>query len=154
MNVQPATDTVGLPAVSSASEPAWVRHGSKSVQQDYQAALAFEGTLVEQLSKALVATSGLPGQSESSEEESGGSEEGAANNQAGSSLLSSLLPQALAGGVTDAGGLGLAAQLTRELAGVQPSASASGSGSGSGDTLANAQATGEDTAAGSGGVSA
>jgi hypothetical protein len=150
MNVQPATDTVGLPAVSSASEPAWVRHGSKSVQQDYQAALAFEGTLVEQLSKALVATSGLPGQSESSEEESGGSEEGAANNQAGSSLLSSLLPQALAGGVTDAGGLGLAAQLTRELAGVQPS----GSGSGSGDTLANAQATGEDTAAGSGGVSA
>jgi len=150
MNVQPATDTVGLPAVSSASEPAWVRHGSKSVQQDYQAALAFEGTLVEQLSKALVATSGLPGQSESSEEESGGSEEGAANNQAGSSLLSSLLPQALAGGVTDAGGLGLAAQLTRELAGVQPS----GSGSGSGGTLANAQATGEDTAAGSGGVSA
>jgi hypothetical protein len=150
MNVQPATDAVGLPAVNSASEPAWVRQGSKSVKGDYQAALAFEGTLIEQLSKALVATSGLPAQGEPSEEEAGSSEEAAPGAQASSGLLSSLLPQALAGGVVDAGGLGLAAQLTRELAGVgnasQPAAG--------GGTPASPTAAGQDTAQSTGGVGA
>ena len=38
----------------------------------------------------------------------------------GSSQLSSLLPQALSSGVMHAGGLGLAAQMTRDLEGTNP----------------------------------
>jgi hypothetical protein len=109
--------SIGLPAVNQALEPDWVRHGSASTQKDYETALAFEQTLVEQLSQSLTASSGLEG--ESSQEDEAGSESGSSSFGAGDSQLSSLLPQALTGGVMHAGGLGLAAQLTQELAGTQ-----------------------------------
>ncbi|HTU80455.1 MAG TPA: hypothetical protein VMF09_17030 [Solirubrobacteraceae bacterium] len=108
-----AATATSLPAVNQALEPASVRHGSAATQKAYASALAFEQTLVEELSQSLAATSGLGG--ESSEEE-GGSEEGGA--QAGAGELSSMLPQALSSGVMHAGGLGLAAQMTRELEGL------------------------------------
>ncbi len=50
-------------------------------------------------------------------ESEAGAEEGAAPSDAGSSLLSSLLPQALGAGVSSNGGFGLAAELTRGVAG-------------------------------------
>jgi hypothetical protein len=96
-----------VPVVNQALEPESVRHGSAATQKAYENALSFEQTLVEQLSQALVASSGLGG--ESSAEGEGGSEEGSAGN----SQLSSMLPQALTTGIMNAGGLGLAAQLTR-----------------------------------------
>ncbi len=112
MSVAPPTGSAGLPAVNQATEPTWVRQGSSATQQDYATALAFERVLVEQLTKSLAATSGFGGESsEEGESESGGSSE-----------LSSMLPQALSSGVMNAGGLGLAAQLTGELQGTQPSA--------------------------------
>jgi len=117
MSVQPAGEGAGLPAVNQASEPAWVRHGSASVQKEYASALSFEQTLVEQLSKSLVSTSGVAGQGEGE-----GGEEGGSSSEAGGTMLSSLLPQALAGGLVRDGGLGLAAQLTRGLAGLEGSA--------------------------------
>jgi hypothetical protein len=102
----------GLPPINQTFEPAWVRRGSPATQKAYQTALAFEETLLEQLSKSLTATSGLG--------EEGGQESGSATGEEGPSLagagdLSSLLPQALTSGVQSAGGLGLAAQLTRQL---------------------------------------
>ncbi|MGA9875585.1 MAG: hypothetical protein WBQ21_07240, partial [Solirubrobacteraceae bacterium] len=109
----------GLPAVNQAltvkgtGEPAWVRHGSASTQKSYQTALAFEQMLVEQLSQSLTATSGLGGESGQEGEASG--EEGSSGNA--SSPLSSMLPHALTSGVMNAGGLGLAAQMTRQLEG-------------------------------------
>lgn len=110
-----AGTAAGLPAVNQALEPAWVRRGSAATQRAYQSALAFEQTLVEQLSQALTATSGLSGEGAQEGDEGGSEEAGAAG--AADSQLSSMLPQALTSGVMGAGGLGLAAQMTRELEG-------------------------------------
>jgi Rod binding domain-containing protein len=107
----------GLPIVNQASEPDWVRRGSTSTKKAYESALAFEEMLVEQLSQSLATTGGVD--AEASQEGTGGSEEGSTpQSGAGTGELSSLLPQALTGGVMRAGGLGLAAQMTRELEGI------------------------------------
>ena len=100
------------PVVNQALEPKWVRDGSESTKKAYQTALAFEEMLVEQLSKSLTATSGL-GEESAQGSESAGGEEGSSSPAAGE--LSSMLPQALTSGVMNAGGLGLAAQMTRQL---------------------------------------
>jgi len=123
VSLQGTPASAALPAVNQALEPAWVRRGSPATQKTYASALAFEQTLVEQLSKSLTATSGLGGEG-SQEGESGSEEGGAAAFGAGNSELSSMLPQALAAGVMDAGGLGMAAQLTRDLEGVHAAAQA------------------------------
>ena len=106
-----ALSSTGLPATAVAHEPAWVRNGSSATQKAYSEALAFEQTLVEQLSKSL-----NPG-GESGEGEGGeGSESiGPSVPGAPSGELSSLLPQTFSSSVMGAGGLGLAAQLTHAL---------------------------------------
>ncbi len=108
--------SAGLPVADAALEPAWVRHGSARVQQDYQAALGFEQMLVEQLANSLAQPAAGEGEGAGGEE-SGGT---------GASPLSSLLPQSLAQGVVSGGGLGLAASLTRELEGVGGAPAAAG----------------------------
>jgi Rod binding domain-containing protein len=116
----PATPAAGLPVVNQALEPEWVRKGSASTQKAYESALSFEETLVEQLSQSLASTSGLDG--ESSQVGESGSGEGGSTSSDGDSQLSSMLPQALTAGVMNAGGLGLAAQMTRDLEGVHGAA--------------------------------
>jgi hypothetical protein len=108
-----ATGSTGLPVVNQAFEPEWVRHGSAATQKAYESALSFEETLVEQLSQSLANTSSLGG--ESSQESEAGGEGGSSSS--GDSQLSSMLPQALTASVMNAGGLGLAAQMTRDLEG-------------------------------------
>jgi hypothetical protein len=115
-SIGPAVPT-GLPAAGQALEPEWVRRGSAATQKAYDTALSFEATLVEELSQSLSSTSGLDDESSGAGESS--SEDGGSSAPAGAGELSSLLPQALTGGVMKAGGLGLAAQLTRELQGAQ-----------------------------------
>jgi Rod binding domain-containing protein len=117
------TATAGLPIVNQALEPAWVRHGSASTQKAYESALAFEQSLVEELAKSLADTSGLSGEGSQV-----GGEAGAEGSSAGTSQLTSMLPQSLTSSVMDAGGLGLAAQMTRQLESVQAPASAKASG--------------------------
>jgi hypothetical protein len=124
MSVQGLPVSASVPAVNQALEPEWVRRGSPATKQAYESALAFEQTLVEQLSKSLTAASGLGG--ESSAEGEASSEEGASADGAGVAELSSLLPQALSSGVMNAGGLGLAAQMTGQLEGVGGAARAGG----------------------------
>ncbi len=127
MSIQAAVNTAGLPAVNQASEPEWVRRGSPSTQKAYETALAFEQTLVEQLSQTLAASGGLSG--ESSQEGEAGSEGGGSSaSGAGDSQLSSMLPQALTASVMSAGGLGLAAQMVHRPQGVQAPADAKASG--------------------------
>jgi len=101
------TPVVGLAVRTPALEPAWVRHGSANVKKEYAAALQFEEMLVTQLASSM---------SKSTEAEGSG-EEGAGTSEPGASVYSSMLPQALASGVVSGGGLGLAAELTRQLAG-------------------------------------
>lgn len=124
MSVPGTGSIAGLPAVNQALEPTWVRRGSPSTQQAYETALAFEQTLVEQISQSLTDTSGAQG--ESQEGEAGSQAGGAPSSGAGG--LSSLLPQALAGSIAHAGGLGLAAQLTHELADSQTAEQARAAG--------------------------
>ena len=145
MSVVGASGSVGLPTVNQALEPDWVRHGSASTQKAYETALAFEQTLVEQLSQSLTATSGLEG--ESSQEGEAGGESGSSSFGGGDSQLSSLLPQALTGGVMHAGGLGLAAQLTQELAGSQGAQQARAAGGTAPVASASATAAGQAAAA-------
>ncbi len=121
MSIAPATGQSGLPSVNETLEPEWVRHGSQATQKAYETALSFEQTLVEQLSKSLAATTETQGEGSGEGESGGGS--------AATSQLSSTLPQALSSGIMNAGGLGLAAQLTRDLPGAEEAtktASASG----------------------------
>lgn len=130
-----ATD---LPVISQTltpkgtGEPAWVRKGSASTQKAYETALAFEQMLVEELSRSLTASSGLGG--ESGEEGESSSEVGVSAGGAASGPLSSMLPQALTSSVMNAGGLGLAAQMTRQLQDATGSTSASGDVNMSGGT--------------------
>jgi len=117
MSIPASTEPAGavsLPAINQALGPDWVRRGSASTQKAYEAALSFEATLVEQLSRSLTSTSGLGGES-SEEGDSSSSEGGSSGASSGGGELSSLLPQALSEGVMRAGGLGLAAQMTRDL---------------------------------------
>jgi hypothetical protein len=147
MSIQPTanaatTVAAGLPAVNQALEPEWVRRGSPATQKAYQSALAFEQTFVEQLSKSLTDTSGLAG--ESSPEGESGSEGGSAAAGAGNSQLSSMLPQALTASVMNAGGLGMAAQMTRALDGV-PSAAQTHASTGAAPVAATGVATADTT---------
>ena len=118
-----ATGSVGAPVVNQTSEPAWVRKGTAATQQDYASALGFERVLVEQLTKSMAATAGLSG--ESSEE---GGSEGESSSSAGSGEISTMLPQALATGVMNAGGLGLASQIARDTQVVAPATPNSSAG--------------------------
>jgi hypothetical protein len=113
MSLAAASGSTGLPVVNQATEPEWVRKGSAATQKAYESALSFEATLVEQLSKTLAGTSGLSGESDGES----GSEEGGSSGA--NSQLSSMLPQALTTSVMDAGGLGLAAQMTSSLEGLE-----------------------------------
>jgi Rod binding domain-containing protein len=126
-----------LPTVNQTLEPAWVRKGSAATQKAYETALAFEQMLVEELSQSLTASSGLGGESGAE----GESSEGSAGGGGASGPLASMLPQALTSGVMSAGGLGLAAQMTRQLAG----AAAHGAGEGGATTGGTSASTGAST---------
>jgi Rod binding domain-containing protein len=133
--------TTDPPVVSQTLEPAWVRDGSATTQKAYQTALAFEQMLVEQLSQSLTASSGLGGESGA---ESESSEGGSSGGSATSGPISSMLPQALTSGVMNAGGLGLAAQMTRQLQGAV-AATPTGTGTGTGENTSAATAGGTGT---------
>jgi Rod binding domain-containing protein len=126
-----------LPAVNQTLEPAWVRKGSAATQKAYETALAFEQMLVEELSQSLTASSGLGGESGAE----GESSESSSSSGGASGPLSSMLPQALTNGVMSAGGLGLAAQMTRQLAGT----GTQGTGGGGATTGGTSASTGTST---------
>jgi Rod binding domain-containing protein len=97
----------GLPLVSPATEPEFVRKGSATVKSAYQEALGFEEMLVEELTKSMSEAGGL---GEGGQAGEGEGEEGASTN-----MLTSMMPQTLSETLTRGGGLGLAKQLTSEI---------------------------------------
>ncbi len=133
----PAGD--GPPVVNQAGEPAWVRKGSAATQKAYETALGFEEMLVEELSQSLAASSGLGGESG---EEGEGSEAGSLGGGGAGGPFASMLPGALTSGVMSAGGLGLAAQMTRQLQGAAGAAPAETGAATTGGTGATAPASG------------
>jgi hypothetical protein len=107
--------SAGLPVIDQLLEPAWIRNGSAATQKAYALAQGFEEMLVQELVQPIAATNGISGEgtAETGEAPQAGTQ--AAGTSPLSNELSSLVPQALSGGVMKAGGLGLAAQLTREM---------------------------------------
>ena len=99
----------GLPPVDPALLPADVRNGSASDKQLYESALSFESMLTQQLATQL--TSGL----QSDDSSGDGSDDGSSSSDASLSTLTDMLPGALAQGITQAGGLGLAPSLYAAL---------------------------------------
>jgi hypothetical protein len=81
----------GLPPVDRSQLPADIRRASPARQDAYSAALGFERLLVQQLTESLADTS--------------------RDALGGDSPYASLLPEAMADGVMQSGGLGLARQL-------------------------------------------
>jgi Rod binding domain-containing protein len=93
-----------LPPIDQSLLPADVRQAPKPVQQQYQAALSFEQTLIGEMTKQLSDTAGSSMQD---------------------SPYAQLLPDALTQSLTQAGGLGLA----RELVDIPAATAAATSGS-------------------------
>lgn len=144
----------GLPMVDQAFEPEWVRDGSPATQKAYVLAESFEAMLVQQLSQSMAGTSGLEG-----EEGSTAGEGDAPGTTPQPSRLSTLLPQALSEGVMRAGGLGMAAQLTRELMPASASATSGATVVGAGgevntDSIGVSGGTGTGNVDANGGVAA
>ncbi len=99
----------GLASTGMANAPSWVRNGSAEVQKDYAIGLQFEQMLAQQLASSMTATAGLGEQQDGEEEGSTGTLGGGASGP-----FSTLLNGALAEGVAG-GGLGLAAEIARDL---------------------------------------
>lgn len=85
-----------LPPVDRSLLPAEIRDAPPARREAFTAATGFERLLVQQLASSLA--------------------ESAKDAFGGDNPYASLLPEALAGGVMDGGGLGLAAQLTDAIA--------------------------------------
>lgn len=89
--------------VDQALIPAEIRSGTAQQREAYTAALGFERQLVEQLTKQLSASTEAAGEEEES-------------TSAATQTYKDMLPGALADAVIGAGGLGLAAQISRDVA--------------------------------------
>ena len=114
--------TDSLPSVDSALLPASVRNAGPEAQKLYGVALSFEQLLTQQVAKALTATLHAPGDDDSSGDSSSGS-------SASTSMAEQMLPTALAQGMTQAGGLGLADQLYQSMGGATAVAAPKAAGS-------------------------
>lgn len=90
---------MSLPPIDSALLPADIRQAPQARKDAYTAALGFEQMLVQQLTESLASS--------------------ARSAMGGDSPYANLMPQAMADGVMDAGGLGLARQLTDAIAPAQ-----------------------------------
>jgi Rod binding domain-containing protein len=102
--------------VDTALEPASVRNGDQTAKSAYQAGLAFEQLLVNQLAQQLTATaSSADDGSDDSSDGGGGSAGGLMGSDPASSTYAQMLPQALTTGVMSAGGLGIAAQIAASI---------------------------------------
>ncbi len=109
------TPVSSLPPIDPALEPAAVRNGNQAAKQAYQAGLAFEQMLVDQLSQQLSATAGLDGSSSSDGSSSDGSSDSIMGSDAASSMYAQMLPQALTSSLMSGGGLGVAAQIAQSI---------------------------------------
>lgn len=87
---------MALAPIDSSLLPADIRQSSQARRDTYTAALGFEQLLVQQLTESLASS--------------------ARSAMGGDSPYASLMPTAMADGVMDAGGLGLARQLTDAIA--------------------------------------
>jgi Rod binding domain-containing protein len=101
-------DPTSMPAIDTTQMPAAVQKGGQKAEQLYSTALQFEQVLVQQLTQQIDFTG------------SGSSDDGSGDGSDGSdgttSLYNQMLPDALAQGITNGGGIGLASSIYDSLA--------------------------------------
>ena len=108
-------DTSSLPVTNQALEPAQIRNGGPAAQKAYQAGLAFEQVLVDQLAQQLTASTGGSGSSGDGSSGDTTSSSGLMGSDPATSMYAQMLPQALSSGIMSSGGVGLALQLARGI---------------------------------------
>ena len=121
------------PPIDTTQMPLAVQKAGPQAQQLYATALQFEQLLVQELAQQLQSTDGS----------SDGSSSDGSSSDGTTALYQQMLPGALAQGITDAGGIGLAGELYQSLAAAQgipttPAASTAPSAPG-GQTAAGAR---------------
>ena len=109
-----------VPVVNAAAEPAVIRGGDAAAKQAYQAGLAFEQVLIQQLGQELSQTVSAPSQTDggsgdSSSDGSSDSTTGLLGGDPTNNVYSQLLPNALTSSVMSAGGTGIALQLAESI---------------------------------------
>jgi Rod binding domain-containing protein len=97
----------GLPPIDPSVLPADIRTGSAQRKQTYEAALGFERSFIEELTKTMAATA-QPSDDSSSSDDDGGTDMGA---DAATQSYMQMLPGTLADAMVSGGGLGLARQI-------------------------------------------
>jgi Rod binding domain-containing protein len=103
------TAPIDTSPIDAAQLPADVRKAGPKAEQLYQTAVGFEQVLLQQLTQELQATTGSGGSSlDGSDDSSDGSTDG---SDPSTSLMTQLLPDALAQGLTGSGGIGIAREL-------------------------------------------
>jgi Rod binding domain-containing protein len=109
--------TSGVPPIDVSTMPAAVQKGGTKAEQLYSTALQFEQLLVEQLTQQM---SSLTTDDSSSDD---GSDDGSSSDSSSSdgttSMYAQMLPGALAQGITNGGGIGLASQIYNSMAATQ-----------------------------------
>ena len=107
-----------VPPINPAVLPPDVRAAGKKGEALYGDALQFENMLLQQLTQQMFDTSGSNGSDglASVGSDSSNGSDSLMSGDATSSAFSSMLPQALADGLTSAGGIGLADQLYQSFA--------------------------------------
>jgi Rod binding domain-containing protein len=93
----------GLPPIDQSLMPAEVRNGTAKDKQTYAAALGFERTLLNELTKSMAATAQPADTSDDSSTDDSGSSQDSAT-----SMYMDMLPDQLSNGIIQNGGLGLA----------------------------------------------
>jgi len=94
--------TSGLQPVDTSLLPAAVQKGGQQAEQLYETALQFEQVLVEQLTQQI--------------DFSGSSDDGSDGSDSTTQIYDQMLPDALAQGITNGGGIGLAGTIYNSLA--------------------------------------
>jgi Rod binding domain-containing protein len=105
------SDISGVSSVTGAGVPipADVRKAGKEGEDSYRAALGFERTLVEQLTKSMAKD--ITGGTGDASGDDGDDDSSGSGASAATSAYNDMLPGTLADSVTNAGGLGLAHDL-------------------------------------------
>ena len=113
-----------IPPINPAVLPPDVRAAGKKGEALYSDALSFENVMLQQLTQQMFNSDGSDGSSglagigsdDSSDSSGDGSDDSLMSGDATSSAFTSMLPQAMADALTNAGGVGLADQLYQSFA--------------------------------------
>lgn len=103
------TSPIGTSPIDAAQMPADVRKAGPKAEQLYETAVGFEQVLLQQLTQELQATTG--GADGSGLDGSGSSDGSGDSSDPSTSLMTQLLPDTLAQGLTGSGGIGIAREL-------------------------------------------